>query len=287
MRKPIFIAVLLLFGASLACNLNINLPSTDLKTGPTVTDPIKVDQIDADEVDLVLSLGAGELTINPGSGDAIVEGTATYNVSDFKPEIDIDGSRVNIQQGDLDINGIPTFKEDIKNKWDLELGTSPISLRVKAGAYVGRYDLGGLRLMNLYIKDGASDVEMTFSEPNRTDMGILDYETGASSVTLRNLANANFSSLIFESGAGNYTLDFSGDLQQNANVRIKSGLSTFKIIVPEGVSTKVTFEGGLTNVTTSGDWDKSGDTYTQSGEGPTLTFTVDMGAGNLEIRNNP
>ena len=48
-------------------------------------------------------------------------------------------------------------------------------------------------------------------------MSILRYETGASTVKLNGLANANFGTLIFSGGAGDYTLDFSGDLQRSGH----------------------------------------------------------------------
>jgi hypothetical protein len=56
------------------------------------------------------------------------------------------------------------------------------------------------------------------------------------------------------------------------------------IIVPEGTAATVKFEGGLANVERSGDWRLSGDTYSLQGEGPELNITVELGAGNLELR---
>ncbi len=287
LRKPL-LAVLALALAALACSLNINLPASEVKTGPTVTEEISVPLPDAEDVALTLSLGGGELSLAPGAEEGLVEGSATYNVADFQPIVSVEDGNVLIEQGDLNIDGIPKFDETVKNEWDLKLSDTPMTLHIKAGAYVGRYEFGGLSLKNLIIEDGASDVELSFSEPNQVEMGILDYQTGASNVTLSGLANANFATLVFTSGAGNYVLDFSGDLQRDANVKIESGLSSVKIVVPAGVNAKVTFEGALTNVSASGGWVESGgNTYTQSGDGPTLTITVDMGAGNLVLSNEP
>ena len=285
-RKSFYLSILSLILASLACSVNVNLPGTQVKTGPLATENISVPVPDASDVDVTLSLGAGELELNPGGEGGLVEGTVSYNVADFKPEIVSNNGNITIKQGDLDIEGIPQFDEDVKNQWDLKLNTTPMTLRVNAGAYVGKYDLGGLSIENLYISDGAADVTLDFSSLNQVEMGILDYSTGASNVTLKNLANANFSTLVFKSGAGNYTLDFSGDLQRDANVKIDSGLSTVRIVVPEGMNAKLVFDGGLTNISASGNWEETGsNTYTQSGEGPTLTITVNMGAGNLELDN--
>ena len=59
------------------------------------------------------------------------------------------------------------------------------------------------------------------------------------------------------------------------------------IVVPEGVSARVVVTGGLNNVDFSGGWDQSGSAYVLgSGGGPILTFNVQMGAGNLQLRSD-
>ena len=285
-QKPLFTILIILALASVACGIQINLPKSDVKTGPTTTEEIVVPRPDSSEqvTDLTLAFGAGTLKINPGATEALVNGTATYNVADFKPEIKIEGDNILIEQGDLNLSGFPSFDENIKNEWDFMLSEDPLDLTIKAGAYVGRYELGGLSLKQLEISDGASDVSLSFSEPNRIEMDTLRYNTGASSITLEKLANANFSQMIFRSGAGSYRLDFSGELQREANVDIESGISSLVIIIPVDVNAEVTVTGGMSNVQTSESWKQSGDTYTQTGDGPQLKITIQMGAGNLELR---
>ncbi len=285
-RKPLIIIVLVTALVSMACGINFNLPYQDIKTGPTVTDTINVAKPDVTgTVDLALSFGAGELKINPGAKDALVTGEAAYNVADFKPVVTTTGSQVKIEEGNLNVNGIPNFQESVKNNWDLQLSDAPINLKINAGAYVGKYDLGGLSIKNLEIADGASDVNLTFSKPNQSEMDVFRYNTGASNVTLENLGNANFSTMVFRSGAGNYRIDFSGEIKQDTSVSIDSGISSLVIIVPEGVPAQVTFEGGMSNVDIYGTWKKNGDVYTQTGSGSKITFIVKMGAGSLELRN--
>jgi predicted membrane protein len=114
-------------------------------------------------------------------------------------------------------------------------------------------------------------------------MSVLRYETGASSVTLSGLANANFSTLIFSGGAGDYKLDFSGELINDGAVTIEAGAGDVQLIIPKGVNAKVTVESALASVNLSSNWSQDGNDYTQSGEGPTLTIIVKMAAGNLTI----
>ena len=119
---------------------------------------------------------------------------------------------------------------------------------------MGTFEFGGLSLNNLTIKDGAANVELAFSEPNLVEMSTFSYETGASDVKMSGLANANFSIMDFSSGAGDYTLDFSGELQRDASIKISSGLSNIIVIVPEGVDAVVTVDSGASNVSAGSGW---------------------------------
>jgi hypothetical protein len=285
LNKKIILAIMALAMVSMACGITINLPVEQITSGPTQIEEINVASPEADIVDLTLTFGAGELILQPGAETALVSGTATYNVADFKPKIKIDEQQVRLETGNLDIHGFPNFNsKEIKNKWDLKLGDQSLHLKINAGAYQGAMELGGLALKSLEVNDGAADTQLKFSKLNKTEMELLRYTTGASTVRLSGLANANFTSMIFRSGAGDYTLDFSGDLQRDAVVTVESGFSQINLIVPEGTSAQVMFKGGLTNVDMSGGWKKSGGTYVLGSGGPVITISMDMGAGNLTLR---
>jgi len=287
-RQLILLALGAIVITTLACGVDINIPVTvEVKTGPTVTDEINVPRpTDPTETTRIsLSFGAGELKIAPGIDDALINGTATYNVEDFKPEVDTSNNSVTITQGNLEIRGLPKIDATVKNDWDLKLGQYPVDLIIKAGGYTGALELGGLSISDLHISDGASDVDLLFSQPNQVEMNALRYETGASDVSLEGLSNANFNTMVFQSGAGNYTLDFSGQLKRDSIVFIETGLSNLTILIPEGIPAEITVEGRLNNVSMRGNWDKFGDTYINRGEGPQLDITVEMGAGNLTLRH--
>jgi hypothetical protein len=281
-RKLVPVLLILVLGLT-ACGFHVSLPIITITPGPTVTDQINV-PLPADvskTVDLSLAFGAGTLKVRPGA-DSLVSGTATYNIADFKPTVIANDSTVRIEQGNWRLTGIPDFS-NIKNEWDLSLGNVPLDLSIEAGAYHAEYQFGGLALTNLTIKDGASGVKLDFSSPNSTEMNLLRYETGASNVSLTGLANANFASLEFDSGAGNYTLDFSGTLKRDGSVHIKTGVSNMTLVIPAGIPTQITVEGGLSNVTYDSGWAKNGSVYAQEGSGPQLTIVAEIGAGNLTL----
>ena len=279
MNTKIFLAILVLVLASMACSFDVDMPER-VQPGPDIEESITVSAPKSDdETRLEISFGAGRLYLSPGAKE-LVEGTAVYNFHQFKPEIVENNDRVEIKHDDFKnlIN-----LDDINNEWDLHLGDSLIDLEINAGAYEGRYELGGLSLTGLTVKDGAADVELSFSEPNKTEMSVLRYETGASSVTLSGLANANFSTLIFTGGAGSYELDFGGELKDDATVRVEAGAGDVQLIVPKNVDAEVTVESALVSINHSSGWSQNGNEYTQKGDGPTLTIIVKMAAGNLTI----
>ncbi len=268
------------------CGINVELPfKTETKTGPTVTESIQVPVPDLNSpLDVNLSFGAGKMTLLPNPGPDLLSGTVTYNVADFKPEITVDDTGVTLKQGNLKINSIPTITGSIKNEWNIAITNHPIELSIKAGAYSGDFEFGGLALTDLHITDGASNVELKFSTPNTSRMNAFRYETGASNITMEKLGNANFQTMIFQSGAGNYSLDFSGVYQHDASVFIETGLSRLIISVPEGVQAEVNFEGPLSKIFTSGNWQESGDEYILEGQGPILIFTIETKAGTVTLK---
>ncbi|HSL47178.1 MAG TPA: toast rack family protein [Anaerolineales bacterium] len=280
MNTKIILAILVLAFASMACGFSIDLPR-QVKAGPEIEESITVAAPKSDETRLNLQFGAGTLTLSPSPGGKnLIDGTVVYNVEDLKPEIEKNGNDIEIKQGDL--NGLPPFDEFV-NQWDLQLSDAPLDLTVQAGAYEGHLELGGLALKSLTVRDGASNVDLSFGEPNQTEMSMLRYETGASNVELTGLANANFSTLTFSGGAGNYKLDFSGELQRDAVVTIEAGFGDLSLVIPEKVDAVVTVEGTAVNINHSSGWSQNGQKYTQDGSGHTLTILVKMAAGNLVI----
>jgi len=286
-RRMILLAMTAVALATLACSININLPSTQVKTGPTETQNINVPLLSDKQAvaNVTLQYGAGNLTLQPATGATtdLISGTAKFNVADLKPVVTTNNNDITIEQGNLKITGIPTINSKVINEWSLYLANAPMSLVIKAGAYEGQYELGGLSIQSLNVTDGAAKVNLSFTNPNQIQMSSLQYTTGASEVTLKGLANAYATDLTFRGGAGNYTLDFTGNLRTNMNVTIEAGISQVTVVVPEGVNAQVNTQTGLMAVNTSGGWQQQGSNYSLIGSGNTITINVKMGAGNLRL----
>ncbi len=254
-----------------------------------VTQQVKIDEPlgSAAVTDVVIAMGAGKLIIGPGA-PALASGTIRYDVEPWKPVVTRTDSSLVIKQGSQ--KGVAGLGTDITNDWELQLGGAPMRLKITAGAYLGAYDFSGLTLQGLSIKDGAAKTQVLWNEVNPGQMESFTYTTGASTVTLIGLANANFKSMTFKGGAGSYSLDFSGDLRTSATAVVETGAGSVKIIVPPTTAAQVTVSGALNDVNPEGDWTKSqdGKSYstaaarsTTPGKSLTIAVKVNVGAVTL------
>src|ERR1035437_4785174 len=116
---------------------------------------------------------------------------------------------------------------------DLALGTlRPYILTVELVGGELEFELGGLPLTRLVLKQSAGRADVIFSDRNPFPMTLLQYSTGAGVAEFRELANANCAEFVLEGEVVSYRCDFGGTLQRNATVRIATGASSFDIDVP-------------------------------------------------------
>ena len=277
----VYLATVLL--TSLACSFGI--PSvSQLETGPLETLTLNEPRSSADVLDLTFDMAFSKFNLTNGS-EELLDGEIRYNVAAWEPIVVRKEGSLTISQdaGDYTRQGFPG--EDVVNAWDFRLGSVPMNLTVSAGAYDASMDLSGLPLRRLTVQDGAGDVEVRFDEVNPETMDRLSYQTGASEISFIGLANANFAEMNFDGGAGEYSFDFSGNLQRDAVITIDVGLSTVRIIVPSGVAAQVDVDGAAEKIFALGAWQTEGDSYVNPGAGSQLTIKVNVGAGNVHLEN--
>jgi len=279
MRPPRLLVATVIVGLA-ACSVGCTV-----ETG--VTQELVVDEpLGAAAVtEVELEMGAGDLTIAPGAV-GLASGTIRYNVESWKPTVIRTDKKLSIKQGSQ--KGVSGLGSEIVNKWDLELGRPPMRLKISAGAYEGLFDLSGLTLQDLSIRDGASRTQVRFNSPNPGQMANFTYKTGASTVTLIGLANANFRSMTFDWGAGTYSLDFSGQLRTDAGVRIKAAAGSVRIAVPKETAAQVTIDGTLNDIDVEGPWTVINRTYSTpaagaQNQGKKLTVKVEIDVGSITL----
>lgn len=290
--RNISFAILALALTSLACSFSFSLPSSGgPRNGPLMTESIRVPAPEAEPIELQLGFAAGTFEIEPGAEGALVDGTARYDLEQLAPKVETNGSQVQLTTGevsafdDLDFEFHFDFPMDEHiNEWNLGLGSAPMALQINGGAFEGKAELGGLSLTRLDVSSGASDFEISFSEPNRVPMERMTINAGASSLKVEGLGNARFQQLRFQGGAGEFSLDFSGELADEAQATVEAGLASIELIIPSSVRARILVEGTLTEVRVPTGFSRSGETYLQEGSGPPLVIRVEMEAGALDIR---
>jgi hypothetical protein len=111
-----------------------------------------------------LMMGAGELKVS-GAADALMEGDFSYNVADWKPEVNYDISgetgELSVEQGSGE--GV-RLGGDARNEWDIRFNDEvPTDLVVEMGAGESDLDLDSLTLtrLTLHMGAGTTTVDLT------------------------------------------------------------------------------------------------------------------------------
>jgi hypothetical protein len=282
MKKPFIAAFFVLLLASLACSVS----NIEMKTIDTQVVAISEDlPSNLGQTELSFNMTGGTFNLSPGSS-GLVAGRITYNVENWEPQFTRSNNLYEIKQvNPLNVSGIPTG--NTINEWELALSTAlPIDLSIEGGASENTFNFTGLQLTNLKIIQGASKTDILFDAPNPQVMDDFSFSTGASSATLTGLGYANFNTMTFSSGAGDYTLDFTGALTHDAAVDIKATISNITIVIPDGMNAAIVNNGTVSNINTEGTWLIKDDTYTTMEDGNLLSIKLDMAVGNVTLIHN-
>ena len=198
---------------------------------------------EADLLKVTIKFGAGKLNLISGEEDEF-KGNFQYDKSILKP---------NIQYEILGETGILTLSQSIKkdlglpipykNIWNLKLPPGiPLQLYINTATYNGDIDLTNLQIEDFYLNSGASQTNIVFNQPNLIDLKNINIKTGASTLKILGLANANFNEMDFTGGAGSYTFDFSGNLTKKSKVSINAGAAKIILKIPSAIGSKIIIE---------------------------------------------
>ncbi|MBC7228102.1 MAG: hypothetical protein H5T61_12890 [Thermoflexales bacterium] len=290
MRKNVYIwPILFLVLSSLACTITV--PGISLPGVPTLEvgemqeyrEEIPLEGTTAAQVEI--TLGAGELTLTAGEPDLLFSGLFRTNVPAWKPEVTWKDGVLRVSQPDT--RGMPGAGAE--NEWDLALAPRvPMSLKLQVGAAKGRLDLGGLALTDFSLETGASDMVVRWDALNTVPMERLLIRAGAANVEVRGVGYARPRDVQVEGGVGNMLLDFTGPWTDSARVKVTAGVGSLTLRFPRDVGVRVVMEGGMSNVTTTGDWQTSGGAYLNEAygqAGATLEVTLTAGVGGVTLES--
>jgi hypothetical protein len=248
------------------------------------SDPISVDYPAESDAKLRLELGFGKMTLSAG-GSKIVDGTATYNVAEWEPQVETAGNTVTVKQG----KGFHVLGGwgEARNEWDFALGTAhPFELSVSKGAGESNLTLGGVPLTAVTLEAGAGQSKVNFDKPNPVSAKFVAFKMGAGQSKLAGLLNTNAQYINVECGAGEISLNFNGEvLTRDMNVKVNVGTGQVKIKIQKGVAVRASVTKGLGDVKVRGSLEGRGNhTYETPNLGLAehkITFEVVAGVGSV------
>jgi hypothetical protein len=239
-----------------------------------------------------MEVTTGQLNLQTGAADALAEGTVTYNVNLLKPQV-ITGSankRIGPAGSSSDLFLLLAYdflRTDIQNDWSLKIADAPMTLVIGAGSADAVINLEAYSLNDLVIsQSAATTLDMAFAAPNQMEMNTIDFSAGpVRRVTMTGLANSRAKSINLVTVAGDYNLDFDGQLQNDIAVKITGELNTLAITAPDGVATEVRLNGNINTVDPAGTWQTNSESAKNPGQGHTITIDLSVDAESLKLRN--
>ncbi len=177
------------------------------------------------------------------------------------------------------------------SRWQLYFSDSiPLNLNLSLGVAEGELNMTGIPLEGLSLDCGMASTSLRFDEPNPTVLHRMDIEAGLSEFTASGLGNARFEAFEFDGGAGEFTLDFTGDsFMPGAQAEINVGLASLIVLLPEGQPALVEAPASfMTNVEMPSSFERVGrHTWASPGaanDARALQIEIDAGPGSIEVR---
>ena len=117
----------------------------------------------------------------------------------------------------------------------------------------------------------------------------MKIETGVSKFVGENLGNANFRHMKFSGGVGSYTLDFTGELKREVDVKVEVGLGSVTILIPQDVGARVQYqESWISKIDLDRDFEEKRDGQYFSDNYNTavgrMNINIESGFGHVKIR---
>lgn len=217
-------------------------------------------------------------------------GTVNYKIRDGVGKLDIDLSKFRESESGTEEKHNLDLGDIESGKWYVRLTDQiPISFDIELGVGKGDFDCSGLLIRNFVLSTGASSVNLRFPQPNRVQIDNMKIETGVSKFVGESLGNANFRSFQFSGGVGSYTLDFTGELRREVDVKVEVGLGSVTIVVPRDVGARILYqESWVSKIDLDRDFEEKRDGQYFSDNYNTassrMNISVESGFGHVRVR---
>jgi hypothetical protein len=237
MRKTLWslstILLVLPFGG---CDLEERVPAEVVSI--TKSQPLGTEK----DLEAEVRFDVGSLEVAAEKGTSAYTVDLDYDKASYRDEIDYEQSggtgRLNLRLESLHKVGLRSDRHP--NRLRLGLTNAvPVRLAINTGVGDARLSLTGLQLSNLDIESGVGGARLSSYEPNQISCDRIRIKNGVGSLDAIGLGNVRFSELEFEGGVGGANLDFTGEWQRDADIKIQVGVGGVSVKMPRGIGVKV------------------------------------------------
>ena len=217
----------------------------------------KVKKYDALRVYFDCSIG--NLTMRPSNNRYIITGKIEFNTALSKPVISLTDKN-NISRLDLSIKPdkaisndnskslINSLIEDGNDNYKINFQMpTKIATDMNLNFGLGKIDLDftGLRISQLFIDCGLSDVSLINTKSNIVDCEKVHIATGIADFNSLGLGNFNASKYIFDVGIGSAEIDMSGSANRNSSLTIDVSIGSLELKLPSNTNIELTIKNNM------------------------------------------
>ena len=245
----------------------------------------------------------GNLIMKPSKNRYIITGNINYNSAMPKPTVELTNKN-NISRLDLKVKPDKTSDNNTKSfinsliedgndnyKINFEMPTK-MSTDMNLNFGLGKVDLdfSGLRIAQLVMNCGLSDVSLVNTKSNIINCEKIHISTGVSDFNSLGLGNFNASQYIFDVGMGSAEIDMSGSANKNSDLKIDVTVGSLELKLPKNTNIELIINKNmLSSVNVKGLISSGGGEYTSRNtqkRWATMKAEISVGLGSVDISVN-
>ncbi|MBU0711610.1 hypothetical protein KJ762_08460 [bacterium] len=225
--------------------------------GDIVTERHELPYKGEEELSVGIEFGLGKLELRSTDNKKyIMQAEITYSKDLYKPEVDYKtvgnrgklrlASRQNESSGFWGHSKKSSSSDIKKNHWRVAMTDQiPTAYDIELGLGKGILDFTNIKVNDLNLECGLSDVLVEFTKSNKERIRTLVIQSGLGNVEATGLCNANMDRFEVECGLGSTKLRFDGDLNRDIKGRITIGLGSVAVQISEDYAVQIEAESSF------------------------------------------
>lgn len=206
-----------------------------------------------DTLSVRVAYGAGRVDLAPTRDPVLYRMRLRYDAERSSPLASFDSAAHRLVLGTRGVSGNWSSHHRDGSTLTAALTTgAPLRLALEMGAATGTIQLGGLRLAELTLATGATDLRIDVSDPNRETLAEAQFDIGAAKLTATRLGNLRARRVEISLGVGSLDLDLDGAWEGDLDVSANVALGSMTVRVPADAGIRVRSATFLVNLGKTG-----------------------------------